>query len=157
MAEPDHPPVVVRPPILFGGTLVLAFILEAVAPLGPGLGGGTGRTVAVGLSIAVLGGAIVAMAANRFSQAGTNLPTWEPTLALVETGPFRFSRNPIYIGLSLIYFGLATTLTSVWAMLFLPALIAVVHYGIVLREEAYLTDKFGATYTSYQARVPRWL
>jgi len=157
MTEPDHPHVVVRPPILFGGTLVLAFTLEALAPLGPGLGAGSGRVVAVGLSMAVLGGAIVAMAANRFSQAGTNLPTWEPSLALVETGPFRFSRNPVYIGLFLIYFGLATTLTSVWAMLFLPALMGIVQYGIVLREEAYLTNKFGAAYTSYQARVPRWL
>ena len=157
MTEPDHPPVVVRPPILFGGALVLAFLLEALAPLGPGLGGGTGRAVAVGLSIAVLGGAILALAANRFNQAGTNLPTWEPTLALVVDGPYRFSRNPIYIALLLIYFGLATALTSVWAILFLPALVAIVHYGIVLREETYLTNKFGTAYTSYQARVPRWL
>jgi len=157
MTEPDHPPVVVRPPILFGGTLVLALILEGLAPLGPGLGGGAGRAVAVGLSIAVLGGAVLAVAANRFSQAETNLPTWKPTIALVENGPYRFSRNPIYIGLLLIYFGLATALTSVWALLFLPALLAVVHYGIVLREESYLTKKFGAPYKSYQARVPRWL
>lgn len=157
MTEPDHPPVVVRPPILFGGMLVLALILEGLVPVGPGLGGGAGRAVAVGLSIAVLGGALLALAANRFNQAGTNLPTWEPTLALVENGPYRFSRNPIYIGLLLIYFGLATALTSVWALLFLPALLAVVHYGIVLREESYLTKKFGAAYKSYQARVPRWL
>jgi len=157
MSEPDHPPVVVRPPILFGGTLVLALIIEGLAPLGPGLGGGSGRAVAVGLSFAVLGGALLAMAANRFNQAGTNLPTWEPTLALVEDGPFRFSRNPIYIGLLLIYFGIATALTSVWAMLFLPGLLAIMHYGIVLREETYLAEKFGAAYKSYQARVPRWL
>jgi protein-S-isoprenylcysteine O-methyltransferase Ste14 len=157
MAEPDHPPVVVRPPILFGGALVLALILEGLVPLGPGLGGGTGRSVAVGLSFVVLGGALLAMAANRFSQAGTNLPTWEAALALVEDGPYRFSRNPIYISLLLIYFGLATALTSVWAILFFPVLMAVVHYGIVLREEAYLTEKFGAAYKSYLARVPRWL
>jgi protein-S-isoprenylcysteine O-methyltransferase Ste14 len=157
MLKPDHPAVVIRPPILFGGTLVFAFILEALFPLGPGMGEGTGRTVAAGLSIAVLGTAIVAMAINRFGQAGTNVPTREPALVLVETGPFRFSRNPIYIGFLLIYFGLATALTSVWAMLFLSVLLVVVHYGIVLREESYLAKKFGASYVSYKARVPRWL
>ena len=157
MDKQDHPPVAVRPPILFGGALVLAAILEALVPLGPGFAGGNLRSNAVGLLIAVLGAALFGLAVSTFLRAGTNVPTRQPTLALVEHGPYRISRNPIYIAMTLFYFGLATVFTSVWALLFLPVILGVIHYGVVLREEAYLTQKFGAAYASYQARVPRWL
>ena len=153
----DCPPVVVRPPILFGGAFLLAVILEALVPLGPGLGGGSIRTTALGIGFLLAGGALVFVAARTFQRAGTNLPTWKPVLALVEEGPYRYTRNPIYIGLLLFYFGLTTLLTSVWALLFMPIVLAVIHYGVVLREETFLTKKFGAAYTSFQARVPRWL
>ncbi len=156
-AEGDHAKVAVRPPVLFGAPLLAAMVLEELLPLGPGLGGGGMRAVLVGLGLVVLGLVPFGLAVRRFLAAGTNIPTWEPSLALVEEGPYRCTRNPIYIGLVTVYFGLAVAMTSVWAVLLLPFLVAVLHYGVVLREEAYLAAKFGDAYREFQKRVPRWL
>lgn len=155
--EDDHAQVLVRPPVLFGVPLLAALVLEFLYPLGPGLAGGSGRAILVGLAFVVLGAVLFTFAVRRFLQAGTNIPTWEPTLALVEAGPYRFTRNPIYIALVTIYFGLLVAFTSGWALLFLPVLVAVLHYGVVMREEAYLENKFGDAYRAYRERVPRWL
>ena len=155
--EIDHANVAVRPPALFGLPFLAALVLEIVLPLGPGLAAGPRRAVLVGVGLIVLGAVPFGFAVRRFLSAGTNVPTWEPSLALVEDGPYRYTRNPIYIGLVTIYFGLSVALTSVWALIFLPPLIAVLHNGVVLREEAYLTGKFGDAYRAFQRRVPRWL
>jgi len=153
----DHANVVVRPPVLFGVPFLAALVLEYFVPLGPGLAAGPRRAMLVGVGLMVLGFVPFVFAVRRFLAAGTNVPTWEPSLALVEDGPYRYTRNPIYIGLVTLYFGLSVALTSVWALIFLPLLIAVLHHGVVLREEAYLTGKFGDSYRNFQKRIPRWL
>ncbi len=152
----DHANVAVRPPILFAVPFLAAMVIEYLLPLGPGLAGGPRRAVLVGIGLMVLGAVPFAFAVRRFLAAGTNVPTWQPSLALVEDGPYNFTRNPIYIGLVTLYFGLSVALTSVWALIFLPFLIAVLHHGVVLREEAYLAAKFGEPYRKFQERVPRW-
>ncbi|MGB6968314.1 MAG: isoprenylcysteine carboxylmethyltransferase family protein, partial [Methyloceanibacter sp.] len=76
---------------------------------------------------------------------------------LLETGPYRFTRNPIYIGLVILYFGLAIVLTSAWMLVLLLPVLIVLQRGVVEREEAYLKTKFGDAYRQYQARMPRWL
>lgn len=152
----DHAGVVVRPPVLFAGMILVALLLEFVAPLGPGIGLGPARAIMVGVSFVVLGAVPFGFAVHRFLGAGTNLPTWQPSLALVESGPYRLTRNPIYIGLLTIYFGIGVALTSGWVLLSMPIIAAILHYGVVLREEAYLSAKFGDAYRAYLARVPRW-
>jgi protein-S-isoprenylcysteine O-methyltransferase Ste14 len=93
----------------------------------------------------------------RFIRAGTNIPTNRPTTALVTAGPYRFSRNPIYIALTLLYLGIALAVDSAWiAGLIVPVLIAI-RYGVIAREESFLEQKFGAAYRDYKARVRRWL
>jgi protein-S-isoprenylcysteine O-methyltransferase Ste14 len=77
--------------------------------------------------------------------------------ALVVEGPYKVTRNPIYIGFVLAYFGLAIMLTSVWVLLLLIPVLIVLQRGVVEREETYLERQFGETYRKYQARVPRWL
>ena len=101
--------------------------------------------------------ALAALAMRRFRAAGTNIPTPLPSTALVAGGPYRFSRNPIYLALTLIFLGLAAAANSLWLLLLLPAVLAVMHYGVVLREERYLGGKFGERYLDYKARVRRWL
>lgn len=85
---------------------------------------------------------------------------WRPARrppALVTAGPYRFTRNPIYIGFVLVYFGLSIVLTSVWILLLLFPVLLILQRGVVQREEAYLERKFGDAYRAYAERVPRWL
>ncbi len=153
----DHPNVVIRPPILFSMGFALGALFEFLFPLGPGLGGGSFRPIVVGLVFFCLGFALAGGAVARFRSAGTNVPTVEPTLALVTDGLYRLSRNPIYIGLTMMYFGLCVALTTLWGIFFLPIILQVLNRGVVRREEAYLSRKFPRTYEGYQQRVPRWI
>jgi protein-S-isoprenylcysteine O-methyltransferase Ste14 len=90
-------------------------------------------------------------------RSGTNVIPNQPTLAIVTDGPFRYTRNPLYIGATLAYTGLALIFNSFWPLLLLPALLMVIHWGVVRREERYLEAKFGTLYLAYKDRVPRWL
>ena len=84
------------------------------------------------------------------------VPTQAST-ALVAAGPYAITRNPIYIGFVLVFLGFAIVLTSVWLLLLLIPVLAILQRGVVEREEAYLEGKFGDAYRKYKARVPRWL
>ena len=90
-------------------------------------------------------------------RVGTNVLPTQPTLALATDGPYRFSRNPLYIAAIGVYVGVALWVDSLALLLLLPPMIAVLHWGIVLREERYLSAKFGARYEVYRATVRRWL
>jgi protein-S-isoprenylcysteine O-methyltransferase Ste14 len=81
----------------------------------------------------------------------------EASTVLVRDGLYRVTRNPIYIGLILLYFGLSIVLTSVWVLLLLVPAVIVLHRGVVKREEDYLDWKFGEDYRYYVRQVPRWL
>jgi len=151
----DTAQVIVLPPLLFLGTIALAALLEAVVPfplpLSPGVAYGLG-------ALLVLGGlALLLLGARRFSAAGTNIPPTLPTTALVVTGPYRWSRNPLYLAMLLIYAGLGIAALSSWALLLTVPLVLVLNYGVIIREEAYLERKFGGDYRAYRARVRRWI
>ena len=153
----NHANVLVRPPNLYLGGLVAGCLLELVLPLGPGLAGGTLRPVIIGLGLAAIGIAIVWKAIRQFADAGATIQVDEPTDALVTHGLYSWSRNPIYIALTLIYVGLSIALTTGWALLFLPLVLGVMQKGVIEREEAYLSREFGEPYMDYSDRVPRWL
>jgi protein-S-isoprenylcysteine O-methyltransferase Ste14 len=103
------------------------------------------------------GAAILSSAMRRFAAAGTNVPTPMPTMALVTDGLYSYSRNPIYIALSLIYVGLAIGADSAWGLIFLVPIIIVIRYGVIAREERYLERKFDGAYVDYRSRVRRWI
>ena len=92
-----------------------------------------------------------------FRKAGTNVQTSEPTTAVVERGPYGFSRNPIYSGMFLALTGLSIGFNSLWVLAMLVPFYLVIRYGVVAREEAYLERKFGKVYLDYKARVRRWV
>jgi len=81
----------------------------------------------------------------------------KPTTALVTEGPFRYSRNPIYLALTLLYVGVALLINALWILLLVVPAVLVLRYGVIAREEAYLTRKFGEAYRQYMAQVRRWL
>ena len=150
----DHAGVIARPPVLYLGCLLAGLVLDILwpAPIVP-----SAIQFTVGPVLIVLGLVLAAAAMARFRAAGTTVPTSEPTTAIVTNGPYRISRNPIYVALSLIYAGIGITVDSPWIVGLLVPLLVVMEYGVIRREERYLTDKFGDDYRDYKAAVRRWL
>jgi protein-S-isoprenylcysteine O-methyltransferase Ste14 len=157
MSGTDYADVAIKPPLLFLGALALGCLLTLVIPIGPGLGSANGLALTVGLIFVVIGFGLAALSARAFHLAGTSVVPGQESTALVTDGPYRFTRNPIYIGFVLVYFGLAIVLTSAWVLVLLIPTLIVLQRGVVEPEEAYLERKFGDAYRKYQARVPRWL
>jgi protein-S-isoprenylcysteine O-methyltransferase Ste14 len=100
---------------------------------------------------------LLAWAISTITRAGSNVPTNLPTTAIVESGPYRFTRNPIYLAMMLGLVGLALAFDSLWLLAMLVPFAAVIRFGVVAREEAYLDRKFGDVYRRYRSRVRRWV
>jgi protein-S-isoprenylcysteine O-methyltransferase Ste14 len=104
-----------------------------------------------------LGGAVALSARMRFSRAGTDVRPWKPSRSIVTEGVYRLTRNPMYLGLTLAYLGLAGAFSSVAALAILPLLLAYIQIAVIAREERYLAAKFGDAYRDYTSRVRRWI
>ena len=111
----------------------------------------------LGAMVFVLALALFAWAIVTVTRAGSNVPTNRPTTTIVESGPYRFTRNPIYLGMFGALIGLAIAFDNLWLLLVLVPFALVIRYGVVAREEAYLERKFGDVYRGYRLRVRRWL
>jgi len=147
--------VVIRPPLAWGLAVIAGLALNWLAPL-PFLpadlpAGWLGAIVFV-FALALLAWAIVTI-----TRAGSNVPTNLPTTTIVESGAYRFTRNPIYLGMFLGLIGLAIAFDNLWLLIMLVPFALVIRYGVVAREEAYLERKFGDVYRGYRSRVRRWL
>ena len=150
----DAPRVVAFPPLLYAATLGAGLILQWLIPRHP-LPPFPARLLG---GLFLIGSAALARWGERtMRRAGTNVDPRQPTLALVVNGPFRFSRNPLYLSLTGLYLGIALLVNAVWPLILLVPLLAVVHWGIIKREEGYLEAKFGEPYRAYRAQVRRWL
>ena len=153
----DSADVAIKPPVLFLGALAIGCLLSLILPVGPRLGSANGLALSVGLTFVAIGFALAALSVRRFRLAGTSVVPGQPSTTLVVEGPYGVTRNPIYIGFVLAYFGLAVMLTSVWVLVLLIPILIVLQRGVVEREEVYLERQFGETYRQYKAGVPRWL
>jgi protein-S-isoprenylcysteine O-methyltransferase Ste14 len=147
--------VIALPPFIFLGFLVVATILEQVAPLPVPTAHALARYLA-GAALAVFGFVLIGMGTRRFLVAGTNIPPTLPATALVIDGIYGWTRNPLYLGTTLVYLGLAVAAGSLWAVLLMVPLLWVINAGVIAREERYLERKFGDAYREYKARVRRW-
>ena len=94
---------------------------------------------------------------RALSRAHTPVDPMKPTTALVTDGPFRYSRNPIYVAWTLLYLGVAFLVNALWILLLVVPVLLVLRYGVIAREEAYLTRTFGDAYRQYTTQVRRWL
>lgn len=106
----------------------------------------------VGLAVAV-----IAWAVRTMERGGASPDAGLHPAALVTRGPFRFSRNPIYLGFLLIYSGGGLLLNSLWIVLLAPVVVAGLAQAIIVRDERLLEKRFGDEYRAYRARVRRWL
>ena len=153
----DHPGVRFPPPLLFVLGFVLGLLVQRVWPLAFIPGGRTPFSTLVAWMLVVLGGALLAWAIWTFRAAQTSVYPNRPATQIVERGPYRFSRNPMYVALSLMYLGLALWRNMLWPVLFLPLVLVLLWVLVIRREARYLTEAFGEAYGAYRQRVRRWV
>jgi protein-S-isoprenylcysteine O-methyltransferase Ste14 len=144
----------IRPPLVYLMSLIVGGLLQLAAPL-PFLP----RSLAapLGVPLVVVAIALFWSSVAKFRAAGTPVPGHKPSTAIVRTGPYRFSRNPIYLAFSVFQLGIAVWANSVWLLATLGAAVVLIHYVVIPKEEQYLERKFGAQYLDYKASVRRWL
>jgi protein-S-isoprenylcysteine O-methyltransferase Ste14 len=148
--------VIALPPFILLGFLVAATVLEAVVPL-PMLGAHALARYLAGAALAACGFVLTGIGMRCFAAAGTNVPPNQPTTALVVDGIYGRTRNPLYLGMILVYLGLSVAAGSLWAIVLVVPLLWVINVGVIAREERYLERKFGDAYRAYKGRVRRWL
>jgi protein-S-isoprenylcysteine O-methyltransferase Ste14 len=151
----DAPDIVVLPPVLVGGTLIVGVIIHFAlwnVPLLPTL-----IARVAGLVIFVAAGILAHLSHLAMQRVGTNVLPTQPTLALATDGPYRYTRNPLYIAALGVYLAVSLWVNGVAPLVLLAPMGWALHRGVVLREEQYLTAKFGDAYREYQSRVRRWL
>jgi protein-S-isoprenylcysteine O-methyltransferase Ste14 len=149
-------PGFVRPPLVYLLSLVSGAMIQFATPL-PFLPGTLAGPIPVGLPVVVVAIALFSYSVLKFRAAGTPVPARKPTTVIVRTGPYRFSRNPIYLAFSLLQLGIAIWVNSVWLLVTLVGAVALMQRVVIPREEQYLERKFGAEYLDYKASVRRWL
>lgn len=153
--QPRTPAILAPPPILYLVSLALAFAVNAFAPRPITAASLTAQLA--GAAFVLLSGAFARWAFVVMKMQGTSASPRKPSDALTTDGPFKLSRNPIYVAMTGLYFGIALLGNSFWPFLFLVPLLATMHWGVVLREERYLTHRFGEAYLAYKAKTRRWL
>lgn len=153
----DRTGVRVFPPLVYAGGLLAGGLVQhfwpfAIVPAGSaGLLRG-GGIVVIGITSALALWAVYAMRA-----VGTSPNPARPTTALTFAGPYRFTRNPMYLAFSLMSAGVAGVANALWPLLYVPIIVLVIQRTAIRPEERYLADKFGPEYLAFKARVPRWL
>jgi protein-S-isoprenylcysteine O-methyltransferase Ste14 len=150
----DNPGVIAPPPLIYSGALAAGLIANRLYHM-PFLPHRVARTlgwplVAGGLAVGFLG-------EREMRRAETNVDPYKPATAVVTGGPFRFTRNPLYLSMTLIYGGISALANALPAALLLPIVLRLMRRGVIEREERYLERKFGDEYEQYKLRTPRWI
>lgn len=144
---------IVRPPLVYLSSIVTGLVLEFALPM-PFLP--RPLSAPIGSSFVVVALVLFSFSVRKFRAAGTPVPGNKPTTVIVWTGPYRFSRNPIYLAFSLLQLGIAIWVNSLWLIVTLIAAVALMASVVIPREERYLEERFGAEYLDYKASVRRW-
>jgi len=146
--------VIALPPFIYAAAILAAFVLQLLWPLVPPVStpmrwvAGVGVVLAIGISIAGRG---------AFERAGTNVNPMLPAKQLVVSGVYRRTRNPMYVGMAIACTALAVATRNGWLLIALVPVQVVMHWGVILREERYLSRTFGADYDAYRRSVRRYL
>jgi protein-S-isoprenylcysteine O-methyltransferase Ste14 len=144
------------PPLVFLGCTVLGvacdyFVVPAPVPVRRMI------SAIAGLLLLVAGVGFIASARIHFTRTGQSPIPWKPSPELISQGPYRFTRNPMYLGITLFEFGLGLAVNNLWISLFAVPALVTVHFLAVLPEEKYLFEKFGESYKVYLTQVRRYL
>ena len=152
--EQDNPGIVAPPPLIYLGALIFGLLLNRRLPIGF-----VPRGIARGLGWSLLGAGALLLGWFEWAmwQADTSSNPYKPVKHIATEGPFRYTRNPGYLAMTMIYAGIASLANALWAILLLPGALLVIQRGVIEREERYLERKFGEEYLRYKARVRRWI
>ncbi len=150
----DHPQIIGFPPLIYAVPFLIFLMTHLFFPwhLVSGF-----WSQFVGWPLLIIGLGMGVWGKKTMEQAGTHVNPYYATKTIVTKGPFRFTRNPLYIALTLIYVAISVLLNTAWPLVALPMILLVVHYGVIKQEEAYLERKFGADYAEYKTNVRRWI
>jgi len=151
----DRAGVIAPPPLIYLGGILIGLALNRWWRPWPIFATTAPRWS--GLVLVVAGAAIIVAGRKALVAAETNVNPFKPTTAIVSSGPFRFTRNPLYLSMTIIYLGLALAANTWWSFLLLVPVLLLIHFGVVTREERYLERKFGESYRGYRLRVRRYL
>jgi protein-S-isoprenylcysteine O-methyltransferase Ste14 len=144
------PPLVYLLAVIAGGVLHL-FVLPLPLPIGaPARIGGAIAAIALGL-------AMVAGAIGLFRRTGQDPKPWKSTPEVISAGVYKISRNPMYVGMSLLLAGIGIGWANGWLLALLPLILFVIYTIAIRHEEAYLERKFGDRYLAYKRSVRRWI
>jgi protein-S-isoprenylcysteine O-methyltransferase Ste14 len=145
------------PPLVFALGFAVGYGLQRLAPVPLVPAALHGAERGIGWSLVAVGVALMGSAVATFRRAGTSPNPFTPTTALVTRGPYRFTRNPMYVGWVAVYLGATLLTRALWPLVLLPAAVFVMGRRVIALEEAYLERTFGDEYRTYKARVRRWL
>jgi protein-S-isoprenylcysteine O-methyltransferase Ste14 len=154
MSGNDVPGVVAPPPVLLLGAILAGVGGQRLAPV-PLVPGGV--PAAGGLLVIAAALALAVASIREFRRAGTEYVTRKPATALVVRGPYRRSRNPIYVAFLCLQLGIALLANNAWIAAMIAPLAVCLHFGVIVREERYLSRRLGPAYDAYRASVRRWL
>ena len=150
----DNPGVIAPPPLIYACALVAGLLVDRRyhIPFLP-------RTVArkLGWPLLACGLGVGFLGDREMRRAETNTNPYKPATSVVTGGPFRFTRNPLYLSMTLIYGGISALANALPAALLLPVILRLMQRGVIEREERYLESKFGDEYIEYKGKVPRWI
>jgi protein-S-isoprenylcysteine O-methyltransferase Ste14 len=154
--RPDSPGIPFPPPFVYVAALSLGFLLHRVVPMH--ITPATYRPIigSIGWALVVAAAVISLPALLAFRRVHTSIIPNQPARTIVESGPYRWTRNPMYVGLTLLSVGVACVFNVLWPLVFLPFAVLVVDRYIIAREERYLERAFGEAYRDYRRRVRRW-
>ena len=152
--EQDKAGVVAPPPLIYLGALIFGLLLNRRFPLGflP-------RSIRRSLGWPLLGGGVLLLGWFEWAMRQADTPTspYKPVEHIATEGPFRYTRNPGYLSMAMIYAAIASLANALWPVLLLPGALLVIQRGVIEREERYLERKFGKEYLDYKAQVRRWI
>ena len=153
-ADVDRAAVIAPPPLIYLVALGAGLVIDWFLPLNV-----TPRPplLILGIILVLNAIALIVWTTRSLWRRNTTLDVYSPTTALVTDGPYRFSRNPVYVALTMLYVGTGCLLSSGWVVLMTVPALGVMHFGVIHAEESYLQRTFGTTFTEYRKRVPRWL
>lgn len=150
----DHPGIIAPPPLIYLSVLAAGLALHVLFPfaLFPRV-----LRFLLGGPLIVLATFCAFLAFRAMHEARTPVDPYQASTALVVKGPYRFTRNPLYLSLTLLYVGISLLMDAVWALLLLPVAVLIIRRGVIDREERYLESKFGEEYLRYMSSVRRWI
>jgi len=154
--QKDHADIVAKPPVIYAVPFLIGILLNKFFSLKI-LSSVSTSLLILSWILVVLGFFLAGWTLLTFLKKGEDVRPEKPTTVIIANGPFRFSRNPIYLSFNITYIGFSLILNNLWLIIFLPFAFLVLRYGVVSKEEQYLERKFGKKYLVYKKRTRRWI